>query len=106
MHGIRIILFDEIEIDKSSQKEYQKERRGSMTAARAKTVQLETVRLNREAVARGDFLLEALDIAILKLDDFPAISTDKVIVVALVRDIIVLRLRTEVPGLCQPGLAK
>lgn len=43
--------------------------------------------------------MKALDIAVLKFHDFSATGADEMIVVALVRNIVVLRLSPEVPGL-------
>ena len=63
-----------------------------MTAARAETVQLEAVGLDRKAVPGGDFLLQFFDLAVLKLDDLTATRANEVIVVAFVRDVIVLGL--------------
>jgi hypothetical protein len=77
-----------------------------MTAAGTEAVQFETVGLDREAVARGDFLLEPFDIAIFKLHDPAAVGADQVVMVALVRYVVVLGLRPEVPGLRQTGFAK
>ena len=79
---------------------------GSMTAAGTEAVQFEAVGLDREAVARGDFLLKPFDVAIFKLHDFPADGADEVIVVAFMGDVVVLSLCTEVPGLRQTGFAK
>jgi len=43
-----------------------------MAAPRAETVEFELVGGDGEAVAAGDFFLEAFDVAILELDDLPA----------------------------------
>lgn len=77
-----------------------------MTAARAEAVELETVSGDRKPVPRGDFFLEPLDIAVLELHDFPAAGANEMVMVALVRHVVVLGLRTEVPCLGQTGLAK
>lgn len=77
-----------------------------MTAARAEAIELETVRCDRKTVPRGDFFLEALDVAVLELHDLSAAGANEVVMVALVRHIVVLGLRAEVPSLGQTGLAK
>jgi hypothetical protein len=51
-------------------------KQGSMTAAGTEAVQFETVGLDREAVACGDFLLEAFDVAIFELHDLAAVGAD------------------------------
>ena len=77
-----------------------------MTAAGAEAVQFETVGLDRKSVAGSDLFLEFLDFAILEFDDFPATGANKVVVVALVRDVIVLGLGPEVAGLRDACIAK
>lgn len=77
-----------------------------MTAARAEAIELEAVGLDGESIAGGDFLLQFFDFAVFKLDDLAATGANKVIVVALVRDVVVLGLRTEVPGLGESRVAK
>ena len=77
-----------------------------MTAARTETVQLKSVGLNDEAVSGGDFLLQFFNLAIFEFDDLAAAGADEVIVVALVCDVIVLCLRTEMPSLCDAGIAE
>jgi hypothetical protein len=77
-----------------------------MTTARAETVELETVGLNDESIARGDFFLKLFNFAVFKLDDLAATGANEVIVVALMRDVIVLGLRPEVPGLGDSRIAK
>ena len=67
-----------------------------MAAVRAEAVALEPVGLNHEAVFGGHFLLEAFDFAILELHDLSTARTDQVIMVSLVRDVVVLGLRSEV----------
>ena len=62
--------------------------------------------LDSEAIAGGDFLLELFDFAVFKLDDLAATGANQVIVVALVRDIVVLGLRAEVPSLGKSRVAK
>jgi len=77
-----------------------------MTAAGAETVEFEAVSLNCKAVPSGDFLLQLFDLTILKFDDFSATRADEVIVMSLVSHVIVLCLRTEMPRLCDAGVAK
>ena len=59
-----------------------------------------------ESVAGGDFLLQSFDFLVFKFHDLLAAGADEVIVVALVRNVVVFRLRTEVPGLCETGIAE
>ena len=77
-----------------------------MTAAPAETIQFEAVCLNREAVTGRDFFLEPLDVTIFKFDNFPATGANEMIVMALMRDIVVLGLSAEVPGLGQSGFTE
>lgn len=77
-----------------------------MTAAGTEAVQFETVSLDREAVTRRDFFLEAFDIAIFEFHDLAAVGADQVVMMTFVRDVVVLGLRTEVPGLRQACLTK
>jgi hypothetical protein len=77
-----------------------------MTAARTEAVELKAVGLDGKSVLGGDFFLEPLNFFVLKFHNLLAAGADKVIVVALVRDVVVLRLRAEVPGLCEAGIAE
>jgi len=77
-----------------------------MTAARAESVELEAVGLNGKTVPRCHFFLKTLDIAVFEFHDLPAAGADEVIMVAFVRDIVVLGLSAEVPSLCETGFAK
>lgn len=77
-----------------------------MTAASTEAVEFKTVRGNDEAVSGGDFLLEFFDLAVFKLYDFPTVSTNQVVVMAFVGNVVVLRLGAEMPGLCQTGFAE
>ena len=63
-----------------------------MTTAGAETVELEPVRVDGKAVAGCDFLLQLLDLAIFEFDDLAAARADKMIVMTLVGDVVVLRL--------------
>src|SRR4249920_2818154 len=78
----------------------------SITAARTEAVELKAVGFDGESVADGDFLLQSFDFLVFKFHDLLAAGADEVIVVALVRDVVVLRLRTEVPSLCEAGIAE
>ena len=77
-----------------------------MTTVRAEAIELETVGLNGESIASGDFFLKLFNFAVFKLDDLAATGANEVIVVALMRDVIVLGLRPEVPGLGESRIAK
>ena len=77
-----------------------------MTAGRAEAVELKAVVFDSKSIPGSDFLLEPLDLLILKFHDLLATGADEVVVVALMRDIVVLRLRTEVSGLCEAGIAE
>ncbi len=77
-----------------------------MTAMGTEAVEFEAVSLDYKAVAGGDFLLKPLDVTIFELHDLSAVGADEVVVVAFVRDIVVLGLRAEMPGLRQAGFTK
>ena len=77
-----------------------------MTAARTEAVELKSVGLDGKSVPGGHFFLESLNIAVFKLHDLAAVGADEVIVVAFVRDVVVLGLGAEVPGLCEAGIAE
>ncbi len=77
-----------------------------MTAARTEAVELKSVGLDGKSVLGGHFFLEPLNFLVFKFHDFLAAGADEVIVVALVRDVVVLRLRAEMPGLCEAGIAE
>ena len=77
-----------------------------MTAARTEAVELKSVGLDGESVPGGDFFLKPLNFLIFKFHDLFAAGADEVIVVAFVRDVVVLRLRAEVPSLCEAGVAE
>lgn len=77
-----------------------------MAAARAESVEFETVGLDGKAVSRGDLFLKAFDVAVFEFNDFPTPGADEMIVVPLVRHIIVLRLSSEVSGLSETCLTK
>jgi len=77
-----------------------------MTAARTEAVELESVGFDGKSVLGGDFFLETLNFFVFKFHDLFAAGADVVIVVAFVRHIVVFRLRAEVPGLGETGVAE
>ena len=77
-----------------------------MTAVGAESVEFEPVGRNRKAVAGGDFLLEALDIAVFKFHDLAAACADEVVVMALMGHVVILGLCPKVPRLSEPRFAK
>ena len=77
-----------------------------MTAASTEAVEFKAVSGNSEAVSGRDSLLELFDLAVFKLHDLAAVGADQVVVVALVGNVVILGLRTEMPGLSQTCLAK
>ena len=77
-----------------------------MTAARAEPVELKSVGFDGKSIPGGHFFLEPLNFFIFELHDLLAAGADEVIVVAFVRHIVVFRLRAEVPGLGEAGIAE
>ena len=77
-----------------------------MTAARTEAVELKSVGFDRKSVPGGHFFLEPLDFFVFEFHDLLAAGADEVIMVALVRDVVVFRLRAEVPGLCEAYIAE
>ncbi len=77
-----------------------------MTTASAEPVEFEAVSGNGEAVPGGDFLLKLFDLAFFKLHDLAAVGANQMIVMALVGNVVILRLCAEMPGLRQTGFAK
>ena len=77
-----------------------------MTAARTEAVELKSVGFDRKSIPGGHFFLEPLNFFVFEFHDLLAAGADEVIVVALVRDVVVLRLRAEMPGLCEAGIAE
>src|SRR3990167_5945377 len=82
------------------------DRAASMTAASTEAVEFKAVSGNGEAVPGGDFLLELFDLAVFKFHDLAAVGANQMIVMALVGNVVILRLRAEMPGLRQPRFAK
>lgn len=77
-----------------------------MAAACAEAVQFQSVSLDHKAVFCRDLFLESFDLTILKFYNGAATGTDKMVVMTFVRDVVVLRLGAEVPGLRNAGFAK
>ena len=77
-----------------------------MTAARTEAVELESVGFDGKSVFCGHFFLEPLNFFVFKFHDLFTAGADEVIVVALVRHIVVFRLRAEVSGLCETRVAE
>ena len=77
-----------------------------MTAARTEAVELKSVGFDDKSIPGGYFFLEPLNFLIFELHDFLAAGADEVVVVAFVRHIVVFRLRAEVPGLSEAGIAE
>lgn len=70
-----------------------------MAAAGTEAVELQPVGLDGKAIAGGDLFLQTLDLAVFKLDDLSAAGADEVVVMALMRDVVVLGLGAEVARL-------
>ena len=62
--------------------------------------------LDHKTVLPGYFLLQPFNFTILEFDNGSATGTDEVVVVAFVRDVVILRLGTEMPRLGNPGLTE
>lgn len=77
-----------------------------MTAARTEAVELKSVGFNEKSVLGGHLFLEPFNVAVLKLHDLSTVGANKVVVVALVGNIVVLGLGAEVAGLCEAGIAE
>ena len=77
-----------------------------MTAARTEAVQLESMGFDGKSVLGSHFFLEPLNFFVFKFHDLLAAGADEVIVMALVRHVVVLRLRAEMPSLCEAGIAE
>ena len=77
-----------------------------MAAARAETVEFQAVGLDHKAVFCRDFLLQPLNFAVLELDNHATAGADEMVVMAFMRDVVVLRLGAEVARLGDPCLAK
>ena len=95
-----------VEIDKPSQDDTGCGCCPSMAATGAETVELQSVGLDHKAVLCRDFFLQPFNFAILELHNGATAGTDEMIVMAFVRDVVVLRLGAEVSRLGDPGFAE
>jgi len=77
-----------------------------MTATRTEAVELKSVGFDGKTISGSHFFLKPLNFFVLKLHDLLADGADKVIMVALVRHVVLLVLRAEVPGLSKAGIAE
>ena len=77
-----------------------------MAAASTEAVQLQPVSLDDKAVLRRDLLLQPFNLTIFEFYDSATAGADEMIVMALMRDIVVLRLGAEVAGLSNPCFAE
>jgi hypothetical protein len=77
-----------------------------MTAARTEAVELKSVGFDRKSVPGGHFFLEPLNFFVFEFHDLLAAGADEMVVVALVRDVVVFRLRSEMSGLREAGIAE
>ncbi len=77
-----------------------------MAAARTEAVELKSVGFDRKSVQGGHLFLESFNFFVFKFHDLLTAGADEVIVMALVRHVVVLRLRAEVPGLCEACIAE
>ena len=77
-----------------------------MAAMGAEAIEFKFVGFNGESVSVGDQFLEAFDFLVLKFHDLSAARADQMVMVALVRDVVVLRLRAEMARLGQARLAE
>lgn len=77
-----------------------------MTAASAEPIEFEPVGRNSEAIPIGYFLLKLFDFAVFKFHDFAAVGANQMVMMALMGNIVVLRLGAEMPGLCQAGFTE
>ena len=77
-----------------------------MAATRAEPVQFKPVGLDHEAIFSRYLFLQPFDLAILEFHNGAAPGADQVVVVAFVRNVVVLRLRAEMPCLGDTGFAE
>lgn len=70
-----------------------------MPATGAEAVKFESVGLDDKPVLGGDLFLQAFDLAIFELYNSATAGADEVVVMAFMGDIVILRLRAEMPGL-------
>ena len=64
------------------------------------------MRRNRKPVSGRDLFLQFFDVAVLKFDNEPALRADHMIMMAFVDDVVVVRLRAEVPLLRNAGITE
>lgn len=77
-----------------------------MLATGAKAVEFETMGFDDKAVPGRYLFLQPFNVAVFEFHDLPAFCADQMIVVAFVRDVVVLGLRPEVSSLRQAGLTE
>ena len=77
-----------------------------MPAAGTEAVQFKSMGLDDKAVLSGDLFLQTFDLTILELYNGSTAGTDEVVMMALVGDVVVLRLSAEMPSLGNPGFAE
>lgn len=70
-----------------------------MAAARTEAVQLQPVGLDHKAVLGRNLFLQPFNLAVLEFYNRSTAGADEMVVMALMRDIVVLRLGAEVAGL-------
>jgi len=77
-----------------------------MPAARAEPVQLQFVSLDREPIPFRHLFLQSFDVAVFKFHDLAATRADQMVMVAFVRNVVVLGLGSEMACLGQPRFAE
>jgi hypothetical protein len=77
-----------------------------MPTTGTEAVQFKAVGLDDKAILGGDLFLQAFDLTIFELHNSSTAGADEVVVMALMGDIVVLRLRAEMPGLGDSGFAE
>ena len=64
------------------------------------------MRRNRKPVSGRDLFLQFFNVAVFKFDNEPALRADHMIMMAFVNDVVVVRLRAEVPLLRNAGITE
>ena len=64
------------------------------------------MRRDRKPMSGRDLFLQLFNVAVLKFDNEPALRADHMIMVAFVDDIVIVRLRAEVPLLRNAGITE
>ena len=77
-----------------------------MTATGAESVEFEPVGGNGKTVLGGDLLLEAFNIAVFKFHDLATTCANEMVMMTFMGHIVVLGLRSKMPGLSQTCFAK